>query len=252
MDSAQQVVAGVYTLLRRPSQAKLAYKDVLKRMNDNLRGYTQDMNLNGRQQRTAISDVRLVRDDIDYKVLLSTVPDFEPVRLEYSPGLASSAGDRAWYEAITVPFEAWEHHYSRPHVAASFYGSSGMPEGVKVKLNMGEAEFGDAIFRMSYRMPLLTIVQMGERPPIPSDFIPMLELDTGVDVAPLVRDYSAEWKAWMKEILPIYIARAQQWNERWKMYLEESLEPVTQPIKPFNDFRRGSDRQYPRAYLPLR
>jgi hypothetical protein len=247
-DTTQQVAAGVYTLLQRPSQAKLAYQDILERMNDILRGYVQDMDLNGRDQRTETADVQLLEDDIDYIVSLPNVPDFEPVRLEY--GQVLSGMEQVWRAATIVPFSAWTGHFDRDYLAASFYGSSSLQEGMKVRLNIDPINLGDYRFRLSYRQPLLAIVQLGDRPPLPSNFLPLLKYDTALDCLPLVRDSSEEWKTFKKEMAVLWAARVQDWRARWMDYLTSSVEPAIQPLRRFDEFRRRRTRST-RGYLPV-
>jgi hypothetical protein len=78
----------------------------------------------------------------------------------------------------------------------------------------------------------------------------MLEFDTAVDCMSLVRNESDEWKAWVRDTRPIYVARAMEWRRRWEEYLNSSVEPAIQPLKRFDNFRMGG-RRNPRAYLPV-
>jgi hypothetical protein len=247
-DTTQQVIAGVYVLLGRPSQAKLAYQDVQERLNDLLRGYVQDMDLNGRDQRTEKAEVKLVADDIDYIVQLPNVPDFEPVRLEYGSFLNTTT--QAWRAATVVAYSAWPSHFDRDYVAAAFYGSPSLQEGVKVALNIDPSAIGDYRFRLSYRQPLLNIVQLGDRPPLPSNFLPLLKYDTALDCLPLVKDSSDEWKAFKKEMAILWAARVQDWRTRWMDYLISSVEPNIQPLRRWDEFRHRRTRST-RGYLPI-
>ncbi|HKS27825.1 MAG TPA: hypothetical protein VJS44_08400 [Pyrinomonadaceae bacterium] len=249
MDTTGEVIAGVYTLLRRPSDPQqLAYLDVLERLNDILRGYVQDMDLGGRDRRTETAEVAIDEDDIDYLIRLPNVPDFEPVSLEY--GLTDST-TQSWRAAQVVSFNSWPKHYGQGYVAASFYGSSGLQEGIKARLSLTPDEVGRRTWRITYRLPLLAIVQMGERPPIPTNFLPMLKYETAIACMPIVNDDSDEWKAWKKENLPVYVGLLQGWKERWEEYLSSSVEPNQQPLRGYNDFRRRRLGN-PRACLPIR
>lgn len=249
-DSIQQVVSGVRTLLRRPSDLKLPAQDILERLNDTLRGLVQDMDLGGRERRTESALVSIDPDDIDYLIRMENIPDFEPVRLEYSPINSYVNNTRPWYETVIVPYSAWERHFAGDRMAASFYGSSSLTEGTKVRLNIDSSEIGNYEFRLSYRLPLLTIVQLGERPPVPSNFLPMVKLEVAIACAPLVQDETEEWKKWLERVIPIYTAQLLEWKTRWEEYLSESVEPQVQPLRRFDDYRRRT-RRYPRAYLPL-
>lgn len=248
MDTTQQTIAGVYTLLRRPSESKLHYMDALERMNDILRGYVQDMDLGGRDQRTETASVTIDEDDIDYLVRLPNVPDFEPVRLEYAP-LAYSQY-QPWFAARVVPLSSWETHFGQNYTAASFYGSTGLQDGMRLRLNLDPSMVSDREWRITYRVPLLTIVQLGERPPIPTNFLPMLKYDTALDCMSIVSDDTEDWKKWVAENTQKYAARVLEWRARWEEYLNSSVEPSTMPVPRFDDFRKGG-RVYPRAYLPL-
>lgn len=249
-DTMQQVVAGIYTLLRRPDEVKLPYQDVLEVVNDLLRGYTQDMSLNSRDLRTEVAEAQIVADDIDYILSLPNVPDFELVKLEHG-ALTGVTDERAFYSARLVPLDGWENHFSAGYTAASVYGSASLQEGVKVKLNMTPEQVGEQIWRVTYRLPVLTVVQMGERPPIPSAHLPMLKREAAIHLMPMVRDDSKEWVDWMSRTIPIYTGELLQDKERWRAYLDESVEGSVQPIKRFDDYRAGWRRRFPRAYLPI-
>lgn len=251
MDSTQQIISGVYTLLRRLSQQKLAYLDVLERLNDVVRGYVQDMQLGAREQRTVVAEVVPERDDTDYSLRVPNVPDFEPRLLEFSPSYYAAGAERAWYEVRLVTFEAWPQHFSQPRPAAAIYGSSVVPDGVKIKFNLSEEAIANCLWRLSYRLPLLAVVQLGERAPIPPHFLPMLKVETALLCLPLVRDDSETWMKWQREIQPLYVAELAQWKARWAEYLRESVEPATQELRPFNHYRRAGARRGTRGYLPI-
>jgi len=244
-DTMLQVVAGVRTLLRRPSEQKLPTQDIRERADDCLRALVQEAQLEGRDQRTVVTDVTLSPDTIDYTIDLD-VSDFEPVRLER--GLNYPNIGQAWTEVALVPFNAWEKHFNQDYVAGAIYG--GEDGRTRIKLNLDSTEFGLSYWRLSYRPSLLTILQLGDRPPLPAHFVPMLKLGTATGCIPIVRDDSAEWIAWAATTLPQYALEFASWRERWKDYLNHSLEPNTVPIRPFNGFRRGNRRRL-RAYLPI-
>lgn len=244
METMGQVRAGVYTLLRRPSDIQLPPADVDEAINDELRGRVQDMSLGGRDTGTETKIVQVVPDDPDYLLRVSGVDEFEPVALEYGDTLGN------WFEATVVPGSSWTRHYSNDYLAASFYGSYGSGRGTKVRLNLLPDQAGAYQFRLKYRPSLLSVVQSGERPPIPSNHLPMIKRAVAIRMMPLVDNTTDEWKAWKKETLPLYVGLLQRDEERWREYLTSSVEPYVQPIKPFNHYRRGS-RINPRAYLPI-
>lgn len=241
-----QTIGGTYTLLRRPSQAKLHYEVVRERSADLLRGYVQDEQLSTQDHRTQVASVTMVPSDVDYILQMQDVPDYEETKLEYNPG---TGGSTAWYDVKLVPFGAWEQHFDSPYIAAAFYGSDQLPDGRKVKLNLTQASVAAAQWQLSYRIPLLAALQMGDTPPLPSNFMAMVRYDLAVDCMPLVRDSSPEWKEWMKETKPDYIARVADWRIRWREYLERSVGQTIQQIKPFNHFR-GRTRAGTRGYVP--
>jgi hypothetical protein len=246
-ETLYQARAGVYALLRRPSDIKLPPTDVDECLNDILKGRVQDMDLGGRDQRTEVAEVTIDEDDIDYLVRMPNVPDFEPVALEYG---MTSAGSQIWREVVTVPYSTRARHYDGGAVAGSFYGSSGLQEGTKLWLNINPEELANLRFRLTYRLPLLNIVQSGEAPPIPTNHMPGVKREAAIKLMPQVQDDSPEWVAWMERTLPIYTAALQTDLERWRDYVESSVSPAIQPIRRF-DSHRQRRRNNPRAYLPI-
>lgn len=244
----KQAMQAVYSLLRDPPQEKLYFEDVRDRLNDRLRGFVEDMDLSGRDHRTVTTDIDVAEDDIDYTVAVANVPDFEPVTLEYSRNTSSSS--RAWYEAKLIPFAAWSQHAGTDRLVASFYGSFSLVEGQKLKLNIAQADVATTYFRLSYRLPLLTLVQEGERPPIPEGHMPLLHYGGALDCIDIVKDDSKPWIDWVARTTPKYLNRYDEELKRWNAYLEKSVEDPVQPLRAFDAFRRSRGRQMPRAYLP--
>jgi hypothetical protein len=238
-ETVQQVINGIYTLLRRPSEQKLPPDDVLELLNDDLKGRVQDLDLGGRDLRSETVAATIEAADIDYIITAPDVPDFEPRRLEY--GL-TTGNVNAWWEAQVVTPDSWTSQFVSDQVVASFYGSTALAEGSKLRLNISPAGVANYTWRLTYRLPLLAIVQTGERPPIPSNFLPMPKLSVAMKAMPIVKDDSPEWIAWMDRTLKIYGADLLRWEERWEQYLGSSVEPATQPIRPFNHFRRIGTR----------
>lgn len=249
METTQQIISAVYTLLRRPSELKLHPDDVKDLVNDELRGRIQDLDLVGREQRTRSREVHIDMDETDYRVHLSGVPDFEPVGLEYSA--LAFAGTEYWAEATLVNIRSWTSQYNIAdnRVLGAFYGSLTLREGSYLRLNLDPQAVGDYRWRLTYREPLVRIVQEGERPPIPTNFLPIIKIAAALKAIPILQDNSKEWKAWVQNTVPIYTADLLRWEERWRVYLETSAEPPTQPMKSFNSFRRFL-RRSTRGYLP--
>jgi hypothetical protein len=248
VETVQQVISGVYTLLRRPSELKLHPDDVKDLLNDDLRGRVQDIDLTGREQRTESKEVAVDADDYDYRIRMSTIPDFEATKLEYCAPVY--ANTEAWSEVLLMNQAVWKTHYSwQDKVIGSFYGSLAVQDGCRLKLNLDPSVANTFRWRLTYRVPFLRIVQEGERPPIPANFLPLLKTAVALKAIPIVQDNSPEWNNWTAKIVPIYSASLAQWEERWRTYLDTSVEPPTQPIKPFNHFRRHT-RRTTRGYLP--
>lgn len=248
METVQQVISGVYTLLRRPSELKLHPDDVKDLLNDDLRGRVQDMDLVGREQRTRTREVSVDYADIDYRICLASVPDLEPVKLEYSP--PAYTGTELWGEVQLINQRVWANHYTwSDRVVGAFYGSLNCPEGIALKLNLDPAAVGQYRWRLTYREPLLRIVQEGERPPIPTNFMPMVKTAVALKAMGVIEDDSQDWLTWSQRTMPLYTADLLRWEERWRIYLDTSVESPTQPMKPYNWFRRAVHRST-RGYLP--
>src|ERR1051325_3047930 len=225
METTQQVLVGIRILLRRVGEAKLPHDDLLLLLNDELKGRVQDMDLGGRDQRTETVDLTIDQDDIDSLINLPEVPEFEPVRLEYS---LVTPPVSAWREAAIVTGASWSSQFDMGRIAASFYGSAALDEGMKIRLNIDPGTLAGYLWRLTYRRPLLNIVQTGDTPPIPTHLLPMVKVAVAIKAMPIVKDDSDEWLAWMKRTLPIYEADLVRWEERWAQYVNSSVEPATQ------------------------
>lgn len=242
-DTAQQIVTGVRVNLRRPSDIKLPDDDILEKINDLCREYVEEESLSINEHRTTIAPLTITVPDVstnpDFDISDFEVPDFKPHKLEYANLLGETFN---WQEITIVPFETWARHYSQGRIVASFYGSSETTTPSKVKLSFLDTQLADLQFRLSYRLPLLTIIQMGDKPPIPSGHMPMLKLEASILCAPLVRDDSMEWIAWMERTLPLYVTKLQNLKKNWRDYLESSVEPQIQPIARSDRANRNLNR----------
>jgi hypothetical protein len=244
-ETMSQMIAGIYARLRRPSEQQLPYEDVRMVVLDTLRGYVQDMTLNERNQLTETQAVTLTPEDVDYSLSLPGVPDFEPVRLEYGTW---AGNNQYWSEVLIVPPSEWTTHFGGTRMTASFYGSSLVPGGLKVRLNA--SDLSPYSFRFTYRPSLLAQVQAGSKPPIPSNHLPMVTHKAAIEAATLVDNDTKEWVAWLTRTLPVWSGLLLKDEERWRDYLSTSIEPAIQPIPRF-DAHRGRSRRNPRAYLPI-
>jgi hypothetical protein len=244
-DTAQQIITGVRVLLRRPSDIKLPDDDILEVINDLCREYIQEESLTIRERRTEVSPITITALDTplaDFTVSLPGIPDFEPEKLEY----ASATGPLfAWAEATIVPFESWARHFNRGYAAAAFYGSSSLSTPYKVKLSWSEDQAALLQFRLSYRLPLITVIQLGDKPPIPAGHLPMLKREASILCAALVKDDSTEWVAWMERTIPLYVSKLGTLKKNWRDYLESSVEPQIQPIGRSDRYGGGVRRLAP-------
>lgn len=254
IETMLQIATGVRVLLRRVSDIKLPQPDIYEQINDNLRGKIQDLQIGGRDRRTRTVDIDLDEDDIDYRLAGINVPDLEQAKLEYGVGLTTST--IAWQEAHVVPLDTFARHFDQGYVAAAFYDED------KVKLNLDPNAVASYCWRLTYREPLLAIIEEGAVIPLPSDFVPMLKKEVAVACEPLVRDDSEQWIAWTLRTMPKYRTDILAWNNpnwrgngmapgRWQHYLVSSNEPQIQNIRPSNSARRNaSGRVNPRGFLP--
>lgn len=255
-DTAQQIITGIRVLLRRVDDIALPDTDILEVLNDLCKQYVQEESLATRDRRTEVAPVTITEgatnDDADFTCELEGIADFEPLKLEYAP-LNTPDGILPWREITIVPFAAWATHFNGGYRAAAFYGSSSLATPCKVKLTFLDSQVELLRFRLSYRLPLLTIVQQGDRPPIPSAHLPMLKREAAILCAPLVQDDSASWKTFKAEnidgVNSGYMLKLAELKANWKAYLETSVEPQIQPIKR-SDRANLSNRLPVRPFVP--
>lgn len=249
-DSMQQIIAGVRTLLRRVSDLKLTDGDIREMAHDLLRGYVQDMDLGGREHRTHVVEVEFDEDDLagEY-ILMGPNADFEPTKLEYS-GSGSTVG--GWHEAHIVPLASWGRQSDQNYAAAAFYDGQ-----KRVRLNLSPEQVSGLVWKLTYREPLLAIVQTGQRPPLPTNHLPMFKRELAIACIPLVQDNTDEWKEWAAGAILLWEAelgsrenpKGHTLRGRWRAYLDSSVEPQIMDVRPYDDFRRRASRRE-RAYLP--
>lgn len=245
METIQSVLAGSFALLRRPTFQELDYNDALDVLVDLLRGWIQDLDLGGRDMRTAVSDVTLSPDNAsdDYLVNLQDIPDFEPIGLEFNLNTGNLSG---WGVVRKVDYDVYPSMFGSGRPVCAFYGSTAVPDGVKLRLNIVPEDVANRVWRLSYRLPLLSVVQMGDRPPIPTNMMRMVKLGLAIALAPLVKNNSDEWREWKRENLPIYRAEYLSWDNpddvynpgRWREYVNGGIGPTVQPATRFDDHRR--------------
>lgn len=245
METNQTIIAGAFTLMRRPGFNKLDYFDALEVLTDLLRGWVQDLDLGGRDHRTVVSPVDLDLDSegVDYLVRMADVPDFEPIGLEFNVSAGTLTG---WGIVRKVDYDVFPNYFDSNSPVCAFYGSSATPDGVKMRMNIAQADVVNRSWRLSYRLPLLSVVQMGQRPIIPTNFMRMVKLALCVALVPLVKDESDEWDRWKRETLPQYRAELLTWDNpddyqnpgKWREYINGGVGSTVQPVVRFDDHRR--------------
>lgn len=251
-DTMQQIIAGVRVLLRKVSDIKLPDDDIKQMANDLLRGYTQDLDLSARDHKTRIVEVEFDEAEMsgEYYVSGVSAPDFEPEKLEYS---LTPETPTSWREAHIVPLATWSRQMNEGYVAASFYDWN-----KRVRLNLTCDEVCGFCWKLTYREPLLTVVQTGGRPLLPSNHLPMFKRELAIACIPLVVDESDEWIKWTERTLILWEAelgdrenpKSHTMRGRWRDYLDDSVEPQIQTVKPYDSFRRAG-RVNKRGYLPM-
>lgn len=254
MFTTQKVIFRAYAILGNfLTQEELYYEDARDELTSLCAGYVQDQDTAGRDRRTAVAEVDIVPADIDFDLSVPNVPDYEAAGLEYRA--FDDTNERGWAQANLVPYAAFNAHAGGRAVVASTYGSYATPDGQKLKLNLTAEEASRLDWRLSYRLPLLAELQMGDRPPLPENFCPMVELDLAVACVGVVRSSRKEWADWVRDRLPLQLARLREWRNpegtgRWQKYLESSEEDAVQPRRYSDQFRRTGGRRSTRGYVP--
>jgi hypothetical protein len=249
MQTVGQIIAGIYMLLQYPEETELPYPSVKQAVDDIALNMVTDENVRGRAGRVVVSeDIAINRDAIDYTIDVPNAIDFEPLRLERATN--AGGGYAAWEEVVIVPFEAWEAHYDQNYVAATFYG--GREDGIRrLKLNLDADDFGQSLWRLSYKTPLVVAAQEGSNPAIRQADIPLLKYAAAVLLIPQVQRHDKEWMEWVKLALPIYGEAVTDGRRRFREYLDHSPEPKTAPLPRADAHRIPRYRRNKRAYLPI-
>lgn len=252
METIKNIVAGVYVLLQggmgRLSQAELDWNDVLEVGDDVMRGFIHDAKMGHREHRTVTSDITLQLDPqgIDYFVTVPNVPDFELTGLSYSIGAGALSG---WGEATLVDLSALSQYWQHRDVFAATYGSTYIPDGLKLRLNLLDSDVSTRLWRGTYRLPLFTELQMGDRPPLSTEFMRMVKLAWTIACVPLVKVPTSKlvmWNTWKRDTIGQYAAELMGWNNpndpvnpgRWQQYLNGGVNSTTQPAIRFDSHRR--------------
>lgn len=241
-DSKLQIRARVRMLLRRVSDLKLPDPDIDTVIDQVLRGKVQDLSLNGRDQATVVEEVTLTETGALMEFIVDvSVDEFEAEKLEYVA--ASDPRNQFVGQVVVVPLSAWNSHAAAGSLVASFYG------GDKVRMNLSVEDACSVCWQLTYREPLLAIVQSGSKPPIPTGHLEMIDYEVAIKCMPLVEDDTAEWKEWKAETLPVYEGVLKADLARWQNYLDSSVEPQIQPIVR-SDRHRSARPIRPLPYVP--
>lgn len=229
MDTTEQVIARVRLLLRRVSDVSLPDDSIRVELNRLCRMYLKEEDLGPHSRNVKTVDVDIDEADIDFLVAVN-VPEFEAVRLEYS---LYDGINVASYEADIVPFQAWSRHYDQSRVVAAFYGSK------KVRLNLTATEVALRTWQLSYKETPIYMAQSGDRPPLPTAHISMLEHEAAINLMPQVDEDSEEWVSWIARTLPIYRDTLKQEKELYAASILKSDEPQIQNIRRYDSHRGG-------------
>lgn len=254
METIKDIVSGVFVLLQggigRLSQNELDLYDVLEVGNDVMRGFMREAQMAQNELYTSVSIAQLVPDasGADYRVTVPSIPDFEPTRLEYGINGSQVSG---WNPVNLVDLDAFAQFYCARPVYGSFYGSTYTPEGLKLRLNVLYADVAAHSWRLTYRLPMFTFLQLGQRPPLPFDFMRMVKLAWAIACVPIVKvpqGKMVQWERWKRDTLVQYQAEYLTWNNpnnpsnpgRWQDYLNGGVGSQTVALPRFDARRRHS------------
>lgn len=250
-ETLNDLIPSIRRMLRGPSDAKLHYKDIQDVLNDLLRGYSRDLNVTEQNQRT--NETQCVLNRIDGSDWILTVPgvaDVEALALMYTPKDEQQGPSVIWREVDIVPLDYYAERHMLDAALGSFYGGMVVDSGVKIKLNLSAEAIEDSIWKVRYRVPMLRLVSLAAKTPLPSDFIPMLKTEAALMCLPRVKDDSEAFYSWRKANEPLFAASIADWRRRWDDYCNTSTEPTHVRQTPFNHFR--SNRRRSPGYTVVR
>lgn len=247
------VTAGIYRMYRGISRQKLSVEDVQIAMQDEAIELVQDLSQGAREQRTQQVEVtpQLDNEGLDFIISVPQCPDFVVRRLEYSWNNEPVSDGQIRFRDVDLPnFDGWPERASAPGMAAQFYGSSTVTDGIKVTFNRSSDFIAQCRFILSYRLPLYRILGEGDVPPFPQMFIPYFRVMAGIRCYPAVRDDSKEFTEWwdrsFKRTWEPFVARGMK---LWQEYRDESGLPTTVDQPAYNDFRKPATATNRRAYF---
>lgn len=248
-ETANDLIPSIRAAMRRPSEQKLRYNDILDVLNDLLRGYSRDLHVSEQDHRTDEAQCGLNHiDGSDYILTLQNVAEIEAMELKYlsEKDLQTSPERQVWREVTIVPLDYYSERAIRDYAVCSFYGGMIVDNGVKVKLNLDKKTVEESIWKVRFRMPILKLLTLSAKTPLPADFLPMLKAEAVMKCLQRVRDDSQEWYSWRRANEPIIVAEIADWRGRWDDFLKTNVEPRYVPKIAANDYRRirGYQRRY--------
>jgi hypothetical protein len=223
VNDLQQVMAGVYAILGRPSQVKLPYKDVQARINDRAKLHLAEMNLLSKAEkatRLSTPAVASLGAGNDFTLTVANYFEIDPVLLEYSLD-----GGATWFPGVKTTVDVFPRHRARnDYVAYAFYGDSILDNGIYVKLNIAPANIGNYPWRLTHRLSYLDALTVGSGIPLPVFFLPMLKAEVASFCVLLVKDKSDEWRKFIAPVKASLDEELKSWRAAWAVFLDHGLE----------------------------
>jgi PKD repeat protein len=231
--------------MRRPSEAKLRYRDIQEVINDLLMGYSRDLNLSIQDHRT--DEVQCTISPLggaDYLLTVPGAPEVDAKQLKFISQNEAQQTNIAhgWREVSIVPLDYYAERHLLESALCSFYAGMLVDDGVKVKMNISPDTVAQSIFKLRYQVPILKVLTLASRVPLPSDLIPMIKVEARLACLQYVRDDSTEFLAWRKVNEPMMIQQVKDWRDRWDDFLNSSTEPDNVRKTPANAYRLRNRR----------
>lgn len=245
-ETINDLIPSIRSVLRRPSDAKLSYRDIMDVLTDLLRGYSRDLHVAEQSHRTDEGQCTLsYLDGSNYLLTIPGVADVEAMALRFAlaTDVANATQDTIWREVTIVPIDYYTERHTRDAAVCSFFGGMIVENGLKIKINLSREQVEQSVWTIRYRVPFLRLLTLASKTALPADFIPMLKMEAAMMCLPRMRDDSSDFYAWRKANEPIFAASIGNWRGRWKDFLETSTEPNYSPKMAANDYRAGNRRR---------
>lgn len=240
-ETVLDLIRSIRSALRRPSEQKLRYRDILDVLNDLLRGYARDLQVTEQNHRTDEKTGSVsYTDGSNYLLKVDGVKDVEVMALSFVPNeeLAADPQTIVWREVTLVPLDYYASKAQLAAAVGALFGGMLVDDGVKLKLNLAKETVERSQWRVRYRVPLLKLLTIASRTPLPADMLPMIKTEAVIGCLPRMRDDSKEFYEWRKANEKIWISQVSDWRRRWEEFLTTNTEPNVAPKTAFNDFRR--------------